>query len=283
MDPGDSPFLFTTSLTNTRYSTFAALSFLLYDYLLTFDVEKRLVWNNPWSFGKILFIFNRYFGSLALTFNSVMLLTSLPNDSQLCKGFRMWEGLAVMIAVMSTEVILMTRIYAVYDRNKLILFVMAVLFAANIASTALIIYVGPPGGALSLSVYISGCHVVDRGFSYFLCWLPAFGFETTLVTIMLYRGLRTRERGLNSPLLNVVIRDSIIYFLVIFTALFVNCLIWGMSPQTFNVELSGCWTIAASCAFGSRLLLNIRERYYKEQSFIAVETKPLFKRETTSV
>ena len=41
-----------------------------------------------------------------------------------------------------------SQIYAVYDRNKLILFVMAVLFAANIASTALIIYVGPPGGKI---------------------------------------------------------------------------------------------------------------------------------------
>jgi hypothetical protein len=43
------------------------------------------------------------------------------------------------------------------------------------------------------------------------------------------------------------------------------------------------WTIAASCAFGSRLLLNIRERYFKEQSFIGVETKPLFKSSLSSV
>ncbi|KAF8501914.1 hypothetical protein JB92DRAFT_2975293 [Gautieria morchelliformis] len=152
---------------------------------------------------------------------------------------------------------------------------MGVLFAANIAGTALIVYIGPPGGVMWLSAYIPGCFVVDRGFNYFLCWLPAFGFETILVTIMLYKGLRSRDslRGLNSPLLNVIVRDSIIYFLVIFVALLVNCLVWGLSPQTFNVELSGCWTIAASCAFGSRLLLNIRERYFKERTLVSIDTE----------
>ena len=67
-------------------------------------------------------------------------------------------------------------------------------------------------GALSSTAYIPGCYVIDRGFSYFLCWLPAFGFETTLVVLMLYRGLNTRERGRNTPLLNVIIRDRFVVY-----------------------------------------------------------------------
>ncbi|KAF8501911.1 hypothetical protein JB92DRAFT_3123984 [Gautieria morchelliformis] len=82
MDPGDSLFLFTSSLTNTRYSTFAALSFLWYDHLLTLDAEKQFVWYSPWSFGTILFFFNRNFGLLVLIFNAAILLTSLPNMSE---------------------------------------------------------------------------------------------------------------------------------------------------------------------------------------------------------
>jgi hypothetical protein len=63
---------------------------------------------------------------------------------------------------------------------------------------------------MSLSV-IAGCFFVDRGFSYFLCWLPAFGFETLLVIIMLYKGLSSRDRLLNSPLLNVIVRDRFVF------------------------------------------------------------------------
>ncbi|KAF8504079.1 hypothetical protein JB92DRAFT_791624 [Gautieria morchelliformis] len=39
-------------------SSFASLAFLLYDHVLTFDTEIRLVWNYPGhTFGKGLFLF----------------------------------------------------------------------------------------------------------------------------------------------------------------------------------------------------------------------------------
>ena len=44
-----------------------------------------------------------------------------------------------------------SQIYAVYERSKLILLVMALLFAGNIISAALIVYLGPPGGNMTLS------------------------------------------------------------------------------------------------------------------------------------
>ncbi|KAF8504166.1 hypothetical protein JB92DRAFT_784538 [Gautieria morchelliformis] len=48
-------------------SSFASLAFLLYDQVLTFDTEIRLVWNYPGHrFGKGLFLFNRYFGPLTI-------------------------------------------------------------------------------------------------------------------------------------------------------------------------------------------------------------------------
>jgi len=267
MDPRDSVLSFTTSLISTRYTTAASLAFLIYDHVLTFDAEKESVWCRPWSFGTVLFLFNRYFGLFALAFNFIVLFYTFSIHGEFCEVFRLWEGIAVIIAVISAEVILMARIYAVYDRNKRILIVMALLFATNITSTVLIVFEGPPGGTLVPTKTIAGCFVVDRGASYFLCWIPAFVFETILFFMMLFRGWRAREGGINSPLFNVIVRDSILYFLVIFAALFVDCLVWGLSPQTFNVELTGCWTIAASCAFGSRLLLNIRERYFKKETY----------------
>ncbi|KAF8504164.1 hypothetical protein JB92DRAFT_2968621 [Gautieria morchelliformis] len=51
-------------------SSFASLAFLLYDHVLTFDTEIRLVWNYPGHrFGKGLFLFNRYFGPFTLILN----------------------------------------------------------------------------------------------------------------------------------------------------------------------------------------------------------------------
>ncbi|KAF8509799.1 hypothetical protein JB92DRAFT_478078 [Gautieria morchelliformis] len=50
----------------TKYGSLAAFSMLVYDYALTFDAEVEFVWQRRWSFGKALFIFNRYFGLLSL-------------------------------------------------------------------------------------------------------------------------------------------------------------------------------------------------------------------------
>ncbi|KAF8480582.1 hypothetical protein JB92DRAFT_1761020 [Gautieria morchelliformis] len=52
--------------TPRKYVAVAALAMLTYDYALTFDDEFEFVWKRRWSLGKILFIFNRYFGLLSL-------------------------------------------------------------------------------------------------------------------------------------------------------------------------------------------------------------------------
>jgi len=276
MNSSDLSLSFTSSLTATRYSTFASLTFLVYDYVLTFDAEIEFVWHRSWSFGKVLFLFNRYFGLAVLIFNSIVHFYHSPTHSQFCEIFRAWTGIAVMLAVMSADVILMARVYAVYDRKKRVLIIMAVLFAINVASTAMIIFLSPPGGTRSPPKALPGCFVVDQATSYLICWIPAFTFETIIFFVMLYRGWRTLRGALTSTLMNVVIRDSILYFIVIFAALFMDALTWAMSPQKFNVEFSGCWTIASSCAFGSRLLLNIRERYYTEQTHVSCQTELVY-------
>ncbi|KAK7685325.1 hypothetical protein QCA50_011689 [Cerrena zonata] len=44
----------------TRYLSAAGLVVLLYDHILTFSEEIRLVWHAPHSFAKYAFLFNRY-------------------------------------------------------------------------------------------------------------------------------------------------------------------------------------------------------------------------------
>ncbi|TCD64734.1 hypothetical protein EIP91_003690 [Steccherinum ochraceum] len=44
----------------TRYFSAAGLAVLLYDHLLTLDVEIKYVWRAPPSLPKIAFLFNRY-------------------------------------------------------------------------------------------------------------------------------------------------------------------------------------------------------------------------------
>ncbi|KIM79312.1 hypothetical protein PILCRDRAFT_791807 [Piloderma croceum F 1598] len=54
----------------TKYVDAAGLVFLLYDHILTFDDEVRLVWSADTTLPKVLFLINRYFVLFAMIFRT---------------------------------------------------------------------------------------------------------------------------------------------------------------------------------------------------------------------
>ncbi|KIJ47922.1 hypothetical protein M422DRAFT_248504 [Sphaerobolus stellatus SS14] len=61
---------------HVRMLTLASLCFLLYDWVLTFDAEVTYVWKSRWSFGKFLFLFNRYGGIIECGFDIIAEFTT---------------------------------------------------------------------------------------------------------------------------------------------------------------------------------------------------------------
>ncbi|KAF8591654.1 hypothetical protein K439DRAFT_778639 [Ramaria rubella] len=72
-----------SAVTTTKYSMVASLTFLVYDYLLNFDVELEFVWKLRWSFGKMLYLFNRYFAPVALSVNMIVFFGDFVTAQQL--------------------------------------------------------------------------------------------------------------------------------------------------------------------------------------------------------
>jgi len=268
-----------TGVAATKYSTGASLAFLLYDYVLTLDSEMTFVWNMRWSSGKAIFFFNRYFGLFTMLFNAIILF----NDSlkpKFCQGFIAWEVISSGIIILSAEMILVARIHAVYDRSrKLLIFLASIWIAELINMTVLDVLVlhlaaklqsslKLPNEALPISgLSLKGCFVVTFP-AYFFMWIPPLAFETILYLLMAYKVWRIYRVDRSNPLLMLLIRDSFLYFLSNFAILLINCLLWvqaGNQP-TDLIGVAVGWSVAIPCAMGSRLLLNIRERYFKEQT-----------------
>ncbi|KAF8532292.1 hypothetical protein JB92DRAFT_3091898 [Gautieria morchelliformis] len=128
-----------SELTPTKYSWVAALTFMLYDHVTTLDVEVVNVWNRPRSLSKWVFIWTRYFGLASL----IIVVTGLHFSGdhcdiqpiefyfQFCTVYNSW-------AVISVEAILLIRVYAVYDRNKYILYGLAGLLLLTITGTVIL-------------------------------------------------------------------------------------------------------------------------------------------------
>ncbi|KAF8512515.1 hypothetical protein JB92DRAFT_278202 [Gautieria morchelliformis] len=244
-------------------TTFASLAFLLYDHALTFDAEVRLVWSHP-------------------------VYTSPSVSLKVCDGFHWWETTSEAIAVLSVELILMTRvhlffsfiighsyitpqIYAVYDRNRKLLFCFGAIFVAEIAGTLVIVDTGLPRGIPRPQGFLAGCFVSAQPPLYFLTWVPALVCESILCLFMLYKAWTMYMNKHNSVLLSLIIRDSVLYFLTVFATLLINCLVWAFASQNF-LEVALSWAVAIPCSLGSRLLFNMQERMARPETSQRVST-----------
>ncbi|KAF8526379.1 hypothetical protein JB92DRAFT_2872675, partial [Gautieria morchelliformis] len=241
-------------------SSYASLAFLLYDHVHTFDTEIRLVGNySGHRFGKGLFLFNRYFGQFILILYISMYTWPSAVSLKVCTGLRWWESALEAVAILSVQCILMTRIYAVYERNRKLLVLFGVMYVAEIVGVLAITAIPGP------SRLSTGCHVGPQPPLYFLTWIPLLICESILCFLMLYKAWTKYKSNCDSSLLRLIIRDSVLYFLTVFAIFLINCLVWALASQ-YYLHVAVCWTIAFPCSLGSRLLLNMRERIYVSET-----------------
>lgn len=247
----------------TRYAQLAASSIILFDHLITLDDEINLVWGSSWSIGKLLFVINRYYTLVSFIFNNYALFGATLTDS-FCHRYFQWQGWTGLIGCMIAEVILQMRLYALYYLDKKILTLMASTFLVASAVAAAIL-----GHVLSNLIVtanplpeVNFCFSLNIPAWFFTFWIPIIAFESLLCGLALYRGYQTfRSEG--SPfqsgrhLVSILIRDSVLYFLVMFATYFTNMLMW-LAADIDLLEVPIAFSIALSCCLGNRLILNVR-------------------------
>ncbi|KAJ8508721.1 hypothetical protein ONZ45_g9042 [Pleurotus djamor] len=209
----------------TRYAQLASSMIMIYDHAITFGDEVDLIWN-------------RYYGLASVIMNNYGFFSPHLTDEM--------------------------RLYALYFLNKKVL---AVMVSSFIISTAL--------SAVVMGTILSGitahAHAVPGvlfclpnkvGDHFFLFWIPVLCFESLLVGLALFRGFQAilSDGSLfrsGRALVNVLIRDSVLYFLVMFATYLTNMLVWIGAPQSL-LEVPIGFSVAMSCVLGNRIILNVR-------------------------
>jgi len=260
-----------------KQSLFATITFLAYTHITTLDDEAEFVWRSRLSLGKCLYIFNRSFGLATLLVNCVVAF--LPNlTDKFCFGYYWWLGLSQIVAILNAELILQTRIYAVYDCSRKLLAGLSVLYAIEGISAIILL-----GKTVALNDYraiegLTGCHIIDKQTYISLYWIPTVLFELILCGLISYKAVmmhkyqyaiptwRAIRRSEGSPsLFFVIVRENVFCFIMIFAALLANLLFSGFgSPQLAQVATG--WSIAIPCACSSRLLLKMHRRHLGSSS-----------------
>ncbi|KAF9041546.1 hypothetical protein BJ165DRAFT_1489694, partial [Panaeolus papilionaceus] len=166
---------------------------------------------------------------------------------------------------MLAEGILQMRIYALYSLNKKVLAVMMIGFAASVLTSSWVLHsVLDKVVATALPIpngkFCVPGHVSDN---FYVFWIPMLAYECLLCGLAFFRGLQTfRSQGSlfqnGRQLVGILIRDSVLYFVVI-TAAYMTCLIIWVTQPTSLLEVPIGFTVAMSCVLANRTMFNVRQ------------------------
>lgn len=154
-----------------------------------------------------------------------------------------------MAAVLSAQVILICRLYAVYQRNNKLLVVLALSLALGLCAT--LVYT-------SLEKLATNCISMVTAKKYWFGLLLTLIDDTILCSLMIFKAIQNYRDRHRSPLLSKMIHDSVIYFVGIFVAISVNTVCYLLKYEDW-AGMAIVWESTIPCIMGCRLLANIME------------------------
>ncbi|KDR71425.1 hypothetical protein GALMADRAFT_253741 [Galerina marginata CBS 339.88] len=93
----------------TRYTRLASNGIIFYERLITFDREVNTIWKSKWSFVKILFLANRYYGLASAIFNTYAFFSPTISN-EMCFRYYQWEGWTGLLGCMLADIILQIKV-----------------------------------------------------------------------------------------------------------------------------------------------------------------------------
>ncbi|KAF8463975.1 hypothetical protein JB92DRAFT_2089795 [Gautieria morchelliformis] len=249
-------------LTMTEYSVLASLVLFLYDHAITFDAEVMNIWSGPRTLGKLLFLWTRYFGLSSLIVEVIGTFHgSLSN--KVCSAFLWWEVVSILIA----------NVYAVYNRQKHLLYGMASFRLITAVATLVIqVFYVPAGVGLPPVHNLTGCFIPSGSRNLAVSFVPSLANAVVLCLFMLYKQWDRHRNDIGSSQLKFLVQDSLIYFFCTLAVHLTNLLMFYMAPLGLAAMAIG-WEFAIPCTMGCRLLLNMLNHYGSVQQTILLQSR----------
>lgn len=274
-----------------RYLALCGFALVLYDYTLTFSAELDRFWSplQMRQWGTFIFIVNRYVGLLGhvpIVYSYFFVppphLMVGQQDPRCLPLHKFHQFLAVVVQT-TVGAILLTRVYALWERNRIILWgLLSYYFGfAGFAAWAITrakSSVPPPVPPNSL-----GCVSAlseDEGFYFGLVWGGIMIFDSMIFILTTYRSIALWRRG-SRGLVYTLMRDGLVYYAALGFSTSANTLTFLLGSELTR-GINTLMTNMLACALTSRLMLNLRDpkinKYQTEASDAygsASRTEPL--------
>ncbi|GAA5897935.1 hypothetical protein JCM6882_005116 [Rhodosporidiobolus microsporus] len=230
---------------------------VIWDTLATLHLEYRYVWRAKWSWLKVAFLINRWWTSVCVTL--AMLMVKGHISPSLCSKIAIFHPIGALIIILACDCILSIRIYALYNGTRKILWTLVVLLMTEASVMAFVTskseaVVVPREWLAPVGYY--GCAVRQRNNLAPLFWGGSLLFEVTCLALFLHRIVALRRKSGSLPILTILFRHGVFYFLIVFLSGIINIVLLvqpNEAWQVFNPPAS----VALISLMASRLVLSL--------------------------
>lgn len=124
-----------TQSQQTIYVAMCSFTLLVWDQLSTLSSEIKYVWRGSKGPLSYLFLLNRYLTPFGFMVNLTAYLSPRFTEP-VCKRFIKFEGSMTMIGISVASIMMLIRVFAMYPRNLVVLWVVFVLLIVHVSVNA---------------------------------------------------------------------------------------------------------------------------------------------------
>ncbi|TDL25206.1 hypothetical protein BD410DRAFT_630888 [Rickenella mellea] len=247
-----------------KCTTIAAVTVLIWDYLITLPDEVAFVWPSSWNISKFLFLLNRYLAFI----DPIMLVYVLMFDenAKVCiYHFRILAWFLVVGFIVG-QLILILRAYAVWGGQSNKLFAMIIGMTICIFTMSLWTSAKYIGGVYSTGVPalgMRGCTLLYRNRLAWIDFLLFLAIESTSTGLMVIKAIQHFRVSRNS-LMTTIYHDGIAI---------ANVIVFVVAPWEVNGFLIVVQRVLHSILC-SRVILHIRSAHEAQTRWLIGDTLP---------
>ncbi|KAF8737110.1 hypothetical protein AX14_013466 [Amanita brunnescens Koide BX004] len=232
----------------------SACVMLFYDIMLTFADEVELIWSQKFSLVTVLWHINRYVTPLGY----IIIIVSFhdPWSKSVCDRYILFPEAVKIVTSFAIGVVFILRLYAIYQRSMVVVTLGCLLLTAELGVK---IWAFTSGTSLLLPPGLVGCILVGKTNLRFACtWIAELVFDSIIFIATLYQALLNNSRTFHEiSLFDLVVREGVICFAIIFVTNLATVLLFIFSPEDLKAINASFSTLIMSLMV-SRLILSLR-------------------------
>jgi len=235
------------------------VALMVHDWFILLDYEVEYIWRKRWSIPKVLFIISRY--GLLLDMPMVIALHLAPYGVigyHTCNIIYKTATWFTFFGISVSESILLFRTTAIYSGSKRVTIPLTMVYVVAVVAGIIItvvylrtVLIGSPPTPL-----IGSCYLLERSVIVFFDFLLLLVFELAVVILTVSSCYRDFHSG--TPLLRVIYRDSVAFFLILFALSLSTILVLALAPPPYSGLVPGSIRVAHSIVC-CRIILNLRQ------------------------